>query len=312
MIWSSSYVLLKIGLGHLGPLTIAGLRYSFAFLILLPFIIRNRASSLPLPTGIWFRLIGLGISAYVVGNGALVFALKYLPATIVSFLMSLLPLFMLFAGVVWLKEHPTRQQVLGLVLSLVGGGLFFWLGLRPGEPNGIAIMATGLIGFTLFGIIGRDIAKRRRLDTLTLTALPLAVGGGVLMLIAVLLEGIPSVSPYSWAIVLWLAVVNTASAYLLYNHSLQVLTALEMTVMLSLSPLATAVLGWLLLDEVLVPIQIVGMVIVIIGVVLVQRTSIGRIGKKLSRRINGERRPPPGQASYQLEEGQGRDDYQAP
>ena len=281
MIWSSSYVLLKIGLGHLGPLTIAGLRYSFAFLILLPFIIRNRASSLPLPTGIWLRLIGLGVSAYVVGNGALVFALKYLPATTVSFLMGLLPLFMLFAGILWLKEHPTRQQVLGLLLSLIGGGLFFWLGLRPGEPLGIAIMATGLIGFTLFGVLGRDIAKRRRLDTLTLTALPLAVGGGILLLIAMLLEGIPLASAYSWAIVLWLAIINTASAYLLYNHSLQVLTALEMTVMLSLSPLATAVLGWLLLDEVLATVQIVGMIIVIIGVVLVQRARVGQIGKEL-------------------------------
>ena len=58
---------------------------------------------------------------------------------------------------------------------------------------------------------------------------------------------------------------------MLYNHSLQVLTALEMNVMLNLSPLGTAALAWLLLDERLSFIQIVGMFTTIIGVVLVQR-----------------------------------------
>ena len=67
-----------------------------------------------------------------------------------------------------------------------------------------------------------------------------------------------------------LAVVNTALAYLLYNHSLQTLTALEVNIMMNLTPLATAGLAWLLLRERLEEVQIVGMVVVIAGVGLVQ------------------------------------------
>jgi len=74
--------------------------------------------------------------------------------------------------------------------------------------------------------------------------------------------------------VLWLAIVNTAIGYAFYNHSLQILTALEMNVILNLAPLGTAVLAWLILGETLASIQIVGMITVITGVILVQQAGV--------------------------------------
>lgn len=85
------------------------------------------------------------------------------------------------------------------------------------------------------------------------------------------LEGLPAFSLPIFGIVFWLALVNTALAYLLYNHSLQVLTALEMNMLLNLSPLGTAGLAWLILGERLTLVQAIGIVIVILGVSLVQR-----------------------------------------
>ena len=272
IIWASSFVFVKIGLEYMGPLTIAGFRYFLAFLFLLPFLIRKGTIRQPISRGIWLRLFAIGISAYTVGNGALFWGLKYLPATTVSFLMSLSPLLILLAGSVWLKEIPTGWQVFGIIASLLGSVLFFSSGLKSGEPAGIIIVIFGLIGFSLFGILGREIAKVKQLDTITLTTVPLAIGGGFLLLIAFPLEGMPLLSAKSVGIVLWLAIVNTALAYVLYNHSLQILTALEMSVMLNLMPLGTALLAWWLLGERLGFVQITGMVIMIIGVIFVQRT----------------------------------------
>ena len=271
-IWASSFVFVKIGLEYMGPLTIAGFRYFLAFLILLPFLIRKGMIRQPISRGIWLRLFAIGISAYTVGNGALFWGLKYLPATTVSFLMSLSPLLILIGGAVWLKEIPTRWQVFGIVVSLSGSVLFFSSGLKSGEPVGIVIVIVGLIGFMLFGILGREIAKVKQLDTITLTTIPLAIGGGFLLLIAFPLEGMPLLSTKSVGIVLWLAIVNTALAYVLYNHSLQILTALEMNVMLNLTPLGTALLAWWFLGERLGFVQIIGMAVMIIGVIFVQRT----------------------------------------
>ena len=270
-IWASSFVFVKVALTDMGPLTVAGLRYFLAFAVLLPFMLRGPKSARPVSRRLWIRLLAIGVSAYAIGNGALFWGLKYLPATTGSFMMSSVPLLVLFAGIVWLKEIPTWWQVVGLMITLVGGALFFSPGLESGEPLGIAIVSIGLFGFAAFGVLGRAVARDQQTDTLWLTAVPLAFGGGLLLLIALPLEGLPPLSGSAWAIVAWLAIVNTALAYILYNHSLQVLPALEMNVLLNLSPLGTAVLAWLFLQESLSRDQIIGIVIVIAGVMLVQR-----------------------------------------
>jgi len=273
-IWASSFVFVKIALPYMGPFTIAALRYFLAFLLLLPFMIRNRKTARSISSYLWIRLFIIGISAYAIGNGALFWGLKYLPATTTSFLMSISPLLVLFVGAIWLKEIPTRWQIAGVIIAFLGSILFFLPGLHPGEPLGIAIVAIGMIGFTVFGILGREIARDKQIDTLSLTAIPLGFGGGILIFIALLWEGIPNFSLIAWGIVLWLAIVNTAIGYALYNHSLQILTALEMNVILNLAPLGTAVLAWFILGETLASIQIVGMITVIIGVILVQQAGI--------------------------------------
>lgn len=270
IIWASSFVFVKMILSNIGPLTIAGLRYFLAFLVLLPFMINKRKTIRDISPKTWFHFTLIGLSAYTVGNGALFWGLKYLSATTTSFLMGMSPLLILFGGVVFLKEVPSRLQVVGLIISLVGNAVFFSSGLQPGEPLGIAIVAFGLLGFTAFGILGRGVARDQRTNTFLLTGIPLGIGGGLLLLIAVPLEGWPIFSQKVILIILWLAIINTAVAYVLYNHALKTLTALEMNVFLNLSPLGTATLAWFLLGELLSFKELFGMAIVIIGVALVQ------------------------------------------
>ena len=270
IIWASSFVFVKIIISDIGPLTIAGLRYFLAFLILLPFILREEQSLRKIPSRLGIQLVLIGIAAYTIGNGALFWGLKYLPATTTSFLMSISPILVLFAGVIFLKEFPKRLQIIGVVTCLVGSALFFVPGLRPGEPLGLALVGFGLLGFTAFSILGRGVARERRTSTIILTGIPFAVGGGILLLISIPVEGWPVLNQKAWTIILWLAFINTAFAYILYNHALKTITALEMNVILNLSPLGTAIIAWFILDESLALIQILGMVTVVIGVILVQ------------------------------------------
>jgi drug/metabolite transporter (DMT)-like permease len=271
LIWSSTFVIVKIGLETLGPLTLAGLRYFLGAVVLLPVLIKRQSLKTPISKELWLRLILIGVSAYTIGNGALFWGLKYVPATTGSFMLSLIPLFVLAGGALFLREIPTGWQIFGVFLSLVGSALFFSSGMGPGEPKGIVIVSIGLAGILVFNLLGRGIARDGKLDTLTLTALPLAIGGLLSMVLALIVEGIPQFSPKSIIIVLFLAVVNTTLGYLLYNHSLRELTALEMNMILNLSPIFTAILSWVLLGETLGTIQILGMMVVIVGVIFVQR-----------------------------------------
>lgn len=277
ILWASSFVLVKLALTEIGPLTTAGLRYFIAFLVLTPFLIHKRDSFRMVKPRTWLVLVLIGLCAYTIGNGAFFWGLQYLPATTTSFLMSVNPVLILLAGIWWLKEVPTRIQVFGVVVCLAGSVLFFSNGLKADELLGLLFTIVGVLGFSLFGILSRAVARERQVDTFTLTAVPMGFGGGILLLLAIIIEGVPHLSLRVGGILLWLALPNTAIAYMLYNHSLRNLTALEMTVMLNLSPLGTALLAWIILGERITLIQLVGMFVLIVGVVLVQQRSRRRL-----------------------------------
>ena len=270
-IWASSFVFIKMGLVYIGPLTLAGLRYSLAALVLLPWVLRQRERLTNLPRSMWLRLALLGLCAYTIANGAFNWGLKVIPATMMSFLMNLNPLLIFFASLVWLKEYPSRRQGLGLLVALFGSGLFFSGGLEAGLTTGLVIALVGLVAFSAFGVLGREVAREQKVNTILLTAIPLAIGGLSLLSIAIPLEGLPHMTANAWALVLWLAVVNTALAYMLYNHALKELTALEMNVLLNISPMITAIWAWVLLGERLSGVEWAGMIVMVIGVGLVQQ-----------------------------------------
>ena len=89
-LWSTSWVLIKIGLQDLPPLTFAGLRYSLAFLCLLPFALRsaNRAPLRRLSGRGWMRLAALGLLFYAVTQGTQFLGLAILPSVTVSLLLN--------------------------------------------------------------------------------------------------------------------------------------------------------------------------------------------------------------------------------
>jgi drug/metabolite transporter (DMT)-like permease len=270
-IWASSFVFVKMGLIYMGPLTMAGLRYSLAALVLLPWLARQRAEIASLPRSMWFRLALMGFCAYTIANGAFNWGLRFLPATTMSFLMSFNPLLVLGAALFWLKEYPSRRQVVGLMVALAGSAIFFASGFKSDATLALVIVLVGLVAFSAFGVLGREVARDRKVSTLLLTALPLAIGGVSLLFIGLPLEGLPHMTMTAWGLVVWLAVINTALAYVIYYNALRVLTALEMNVLLNITPLLTAIWAWFLLGEQLTMIEWVGMLVAVVGIGLVQQ-----------------------------------------
>ena len=282
IIWATSFVFVKILLPFIGPLTIAGLRYFLAFLILIPFFAPRIKSLISQSSSIWIRLLIMGICAFTIGNGAVFWGLKYLPATTVSLMMSFIPLLILFMSIFWLKEKPTSLQIIGVLIAIIGSALFFYSDLQGGHHLGIIFVIVGLIGFSVFGILGRELAKNKLINTLIRTSIPMGLGGGLLIMPAFLIEGIPTLSVTVVSVVLVLAFFHTAFGYFLYNKALEKLTALEMNTILNLMPLGTAFFAWLLLGENITIRQLVGIFIVISGVVMVQMGNTNKYQKSIS------------------------------
>jgi drug/metabolite transporter (DMT)-like permease len=267
-----------MALVYMGPLTLTGLRYFLAFLLLLPFTLRRRVLTHLTPQ-LWLRLFFTGLSFYVVGNGALYWGLKYIPATTGSFLLAFTPLLVLGMSILWLQEIPTHWQLVGMFVGLGGSALFFSTGLKTGEPLGIGIVVIGLGGSASFSVLGRSMARSEQVDTLLLTSVPLAVGSSFLLPLALWVEGLPQPSVAGGSILIGLTLLNTTALYLLYNHALKMLTAFEMSIMTNLAPIVTALLAYVSLGEKLYGFQWIGILALIMGVILVQR------GKQSSEKI---------------------------
>jgi len=124
-LWSTSYVLVKIGLQGLSPLAFAAYRYIIASSILLAALsLRGRgvrvAGKKDLP-----KLLFLGLSGYSVAQGLQFVGLHYLPVVTVSFLLNFTPTIVLLLSIMFLRTLPVPLQLGGMALSLVGAYLFF-------------------------------------------------------------------------------------------------------------------------------------------------------------------------------------------
>lgn len=274
LLWASSFVIVKVGLAHVSPAALAGLRYFGGFLILFPALWLGSRTSSPAfvhyDRGVWLRLLAMGLAAYPLANGLLFWALRYLSPTVGAFSTSLSPFLVLALGALFLREWPTRRQFLGLAVMTLGSAVFFAVRWQAEEWWALGALGLSTLGFAVFSILGRDFARARQVDPLSLTVFPLGLGGGALLLGVLAFEGLPQLELAGLGIVIWLAVMNTALGYWLYNRALRVLTAFEMNVLLNAIPLATALLAWLWPGDSLSARQWAGLVTAAAGILLVQ------------------------------------------
>ncbi len=255
LVWSSSFVGVKMALRYAGPLTVAAYRHFLAFVFLLPWLFLRQGSYPKLKRSQWLRFELMGIAQYTIGNGMLYIAMKTLSATTRSLALCFLPIPVSLLGMAYLKERASWPRVAGLVLTVGGSVLYFSRGLQPGEPLALLLLSIAVICASAFPVLARGVAREKQVDTVTLTALLLGIGGGILLLFAGLLGGIPHIPLVGWGVVIGLAVVNTLVPYLLYSHALRTLHAIEANIFVSLTPLGTALIAAAAVGERLAGIQ---------------------------------------------------------
>ena len=119
-------------------------------------------------------------------------------------------------------------------------------------------------------MLGRAVNRSRTLDPLLATLVSMGVGATALLGVGIATQGLPTPSAASVGIVVWLAVVNTAFAFTLWNGTLRHLTAVESSVINNTMLIQIAALAWAFLGEALSATQVGGIALVTVGTLVVQ------------------------------------------
>lgn len=282
-LWSTSYILIKIGLEEINPLAFASYRYVIASVVLTATMFyhyRKFLMKLNLRQILLFMV--LGFAGYFIAQGLQFFGLYYLQPVTVTFILNLTPLFVMIFSSLVLKETPTYIQFVGIAVTLCGVLVFFCNSiLIVEEIIGIVITLVSGIGWAVYMIMVRYYLRDNKENVIILTACSMSLGSLMLFGVTVLTGNVVTVSFEGWIIILWLSVVNTALAFALWNRALKTLRVYEQSILQNSMLIQITVLTFVFLHEALNLQNILGMIMVFIGVLIVQLKSNSKPKKKV-------------------------------
>lgn len=272
-LWATSWVFVKIGLQAIPPVTFAGLRYFLAFVCLLAVLLftspRRELRGLSRPA--WGRFIALGILLYAGTQGAVFVALAYLPAVTVNLMWSFSSVVIALLGAALLSERPGLLQWIGMSLAVLGAFIYFYpVDIPQNQTLGIAVAILGILANSFASILGREVNRSSLHSPLVVTVVSMGVGSVLLLLAGLAFEETPMLDLRSWGIIAWLALVNTAFAFTLWNHTLRMLTAMESSIINGTMLVWVAIFAVIFLGETITGQEAVGLVAASVGTIIVQ------------------------------------------
>ncbi|MDQ3738879.1 MAG: DMT family transporter, partial [Actinomycetota bacterium] len=268
-LWSTSWVLIRIGLDdeELPPVVFAGLRYALASIVLIVWIATgpDRQAVWSLDRAQVRHLVVLGVVMYALTQGAQFVAIDAQPAATTSLLLASTPLMVMLLSMIALGEPASPRQRIGGVLIVAGSGTFF-AGDLGVTTVGLVAALVGLGANTASSLLGRSINRAALITPKLITAASMTIGAVLLVTVGVATSGLPSIGARAWLIIGWLAIVNTAVAFTLWNRALRHLTATESAAINTTMVVQIPILGWVFLDEPLGWPEMTGILLVSVGV----------------------------------------------
>ena len=271
LIWGTSYILIKKGLVGLTPLQLGAFRIIFTtiFLFLIGFRSLFRITKTQWGWVALSALLGTFLPVFLFA-----YAETQIDSSIASILNSLVPLFTIFLGFLLFKIAFTRNQVVGVILGLLGAAILIFQGAEV-NPDQNYVFA-GLVVIAALCYAGNANILKSKLQEVS--SLAIAVGNFSVMLIPAVIVlyfaggmqldvAEPAIRSSLLYIVI-LAFFGTALAKILFNKLVQISSAVFSTSVTYLIPIVG--IFWGLLDgERFTLIHLLGAGVILAGVYLV-------------------------------------------
>jgi drug/metabolite transporter (DMT)-like permease len=271
LIWSSTWVAIKIGLEDVPPLLSAGVRFGIAGVGLLALA---AALGRSLRTDVKLAAV-LGLLPFATAYGLIYWGEQYVPSGLAAVLFGVMPLYSATIASVALADEPLRARLLaGIAVALGGLALAFSESLALGDAKWAAAAATACALAPLAAAIGNVAIKRRgrRLDPIALNGWAMLGGGAVLLAASVPTEdwGTAALTGRSVGSVAYLAIIGSAVPFVTLTRLLGELPAVTMSYIALLIPFGALAFGAAFYDERITAVALVGALLVAGGLLIAQ------------------------------------------
>ena len=271
--WGSSYLFIKIGVDQgLPPFTLITLRLAIGF-ALLASVVAYAREPLPREARMYGHLFVMGVVNIAVPFALITFAEQAVDSSLASVINSAVPLFVIVVAAIFLKgETITVNRVVGLAIGFVGVAILVGFDIQDlGSANTLGELA--LVGSTISYACGAVYTKAHIHGLRPMIPAVFQVGFALVIVtvLAFVFERPLGVSftPESIAAVVWLGLLGSGLAYLVFFRILGRWGATRTSLVAYLLPIYGIALGALVLREPIAASTLIGAGLVIGGIAVV-------------------------------------------
>ena len=275
IVWSSTWLVIKVGLRDLPPISYAAIRFVIAVIVLLA-VSAGRVRLLPQRASDYVLLAFTGVLMFAVNYGLLFWGELYVSSGLAAVLQATIPIFGMVFAHLMLPAEPLRvQKVAGSLLALGGvtiicarllgfnGPMAFWGGLGIVFGGALAAFSNVLLK-----------ARVLRVAPGMIAAWQMIFGAAPLLVTGFVVEGNPlrfHWSALSIFCLLYLAVIGSALTFLLLYWLLPRMSVARLQTVSLITPPGAVMLGWAVGGEKFSLSSLLGACLVLAGVWMIFR-----------------------------------------
>lgn len=209
----------------------------------------------------------LGIFGYAVFSTLYFKSIEGISVPLAALLLFTFPIFVNLGAHFILKERMTKRQFISLIIACVGLGILLWGPLVVNSLASVIFAVTAAVTYSIYVLVSgryqKDVAP------LSSSLYVIAFAGFALYLFHQPdLAKITTLSSQQMAIIAGIAVVSTIGPLTLFLAGLQKLSSSKASIVVMIEPVIAAIAAWLLLQEQLSLLQLLGAALVMVALVL--------------------------------------------
>ena len=285
VLWGGAYFLAGVAVRELPPLTVVLVRVFLAALALLP-LFWYLGNSLPKTFAEWLPFFGMGLLNNVIPFGLIFVGQTQITVGLSSIINAMTPLFTVIVMAGFQQERLTLNRVIGVLMGVAGVAVLRGIDgpVDVRQSLGIALCLGAALSYGFAALWGRKFligvppVKSATCQLLCSTAI-------MMVIVSVVDQPWKLAMPSQhtmWSLVA-LAVFGTALAYIVFFKILVRAGPSNVMLVTLLIPITALILGNVFLDEAFQLKEIIGAVIIGLGLLFIDGRVINRVlGRKIS------------------------------